>query len=226
MKINVVNVGLMDYSQALKIQENLRELRVDDKIEDTLLIVEHPAVLTLGVKGKEENILVSEEFLQSKDVDVVRLNRGGDVTYHGLGQIVGYPIFHLKNYNKDVRKFVWRIKETFIRMLQEEYNIESYGLDGEHTGVWIGNDKITAIGISISKMVSMHGFAFNVNTNLEHFDWIYPCGFKEKGVISLGKQLGHPMDMDQLRQKTVKYFCELFEVEPIFTSLEKIISKV
>lgn len=223
MKINIINLGTLDYSKVLKIQEELRELRANDKIEDTLLIVEHPPVLTLGVRGKEENILVSKEFLQSKGIDVVRLNRGGDVTYHGPGQIVGYPIFHLKNYNRDVRKFVWTIKEIFIKMLREVYNIESYGMDGEHTGVWIGSDKITAIGISISKMVSMHGFAFNVNTNLEHFSWIYPCGFKDRGVISLEKLLGHPMDMDKLKNRTIDYFCDLFQVEGIFMSLEDLL---
>lgn len=222
MNINIVNLGTMEYSKALKIQENLRILRIDDKIEDTLLIVEHSPVLTLGCRGKKHNILVSEEFLQEQGIEVVSLNRGGDITYHGPGQIVGYPILHLKNYNKDVRGLVWKLKEIFIRLLHEEYKIEAIGLDSDYTGVWIGNNKITAIGISISRMVSMHGFAFNVNTDLSHFNWINPCGFTDKGVISLEKLMGYSLDIEKVKNQIVDYFCELFDVNPVPMSIEKL----
>lgn len=222
MNINVVNLGTMEYLQALSIQENLRKLRIDNKIEDTLLIVEHPPVLTMGCRGQSENILVPHEFLKEQGINVVKLNRGGDVTYHGPGQIVGYPILNLNNYRRDVRSLVWKLKEIFIKMLHEQYNIQSKGLDNEYTGVWLGNDKITAIGISISRMVTMHGFAFNVNTNLDHFTWINPCGFKDKGVTSLEKLMGHPMDMGEVKELTIEYFCDLFKVNPVYLSLEEL----
>lgn len=219
MDVNIVNLGTMEYSQALKIQEGLRKLRIEDKIEDTLLIVEHPPVLTMGCRGKNDNILVPHEFLKQQGIDVVKLNRGGDVTYHGPGQIVGYPILNLNQHQRDVRGLVWKLKEIFIRMLCEEYKIEAKGLDGEYTGVWLGNDKITAIGISISRMVTMHGFAFNVNTNLDHFKWINPCGFTDRGVVSLEKLMGHPMDMEKVKQLTIDYYCALFKAIPVNMSL-------
>ncbi|MPW24824.1 lipoyl(octanoyl) transferase LipB [Alkalibaculum sp. M08DMB] len=222
MNINIVDLGIMDYGETLIIQERLRKLRIENKIEDTLLIVEHLPVLTLGCRGKKSNILVTDEFLKQKGINVINLNRGGDVTYHGPGQIVGYPIINLKNYNRDVRNFVWKLKEIFIRMLREQYKINVSGLDGEYTGVWFGNDKIVAIGIAISRMVSMHGFAFNVNTNLEDFRWINPCGFTDKGVTSLEKLLGHSMNMDEVKQLTINYFIELFEANQISLSLEEL----
>ncbi|QSX09734.1 lipoyl(octanoyl) transferase LipB [Alkalibacter rhizosphaerae] len=213
-KINVVNLGTMNYSEALEIQLKLRDLRVVEKIEDTLLIVEHDPVLTLGSSGKLSNILVSEEFLKSRGIDVVQLRRGGDVTYHGPGQIVGYPIVHMRNYNKDVRSFVQNMKQTFIDLLKEEFGFEAEGKDGDHTGVWVGEEKITAIGISVSKMVTMHGFAFNVNTDLSHFKWINPCGFRDKGVISLEKLMGSSMDMEKMKQKTMNYYCNACGLDP------------
>lgn len=213
-KINVVNLGTMNYSKALAIQLKLRDLRVVEKIEDTLLIVEHDPVLTLGSSGKLKNILVSEEFLKSRGIDVVQLRRGGDVTYHGPGQIVGYPIVHMRNYNKDVRSFVQNMKQTFIDLLKEEFGFEAEGKDGDHTGVWVGEEKITAIGISVSKMVTMHGFAFNVNTDLSHFKWINPCGFRDKGVISLEKLMGSSMDMEKMKQKTMNYYCNAYGLDP------------
>ncbi|MBF7097492.1 lipoyl(octanoyl) transferase LipB [Alkalibacter mobilis] len=213
-KINIVDLGKMEYSEALKIQTRLRDLRVDEKIEDTLLMVEHDPVLTLGSRGKMENILVSEEFLKSNGIEVVQLRRGGDVTYHGPGQIVGYPIVDMKNYDRDLRRFVQNLKQIFIAMLEDEFNIHAEGKEGDHTGVWLGNEKITAIGISVSKMVTMHGFAFNVNTDLNHFKWINPCGFSDKGVTSLEKLMGHSMDMKKMKKLTVEYYCKMFDVDP------------
>jgi len=222
MNVNIVNLGTMEYSKALGIQEALRKLRIEDKIDDTLLIVEHNPVLTLGCRGKVDNILVSDEFLQQQGIDVVKLNRGGDVTYHGPGQIVGYPILNLNNYDRNVRGLIWNLKEMFIRLLREKYNIEAYGLEKEYTGVWLGDNKITAIGVSISRMVTMHGFAFNVNTNLEHFRWINPCGFVDRGVISLEKLVGYPLDMEEVKRYTIEYFCELFEVNPVQMSCKEL----
>ncbi len=222
MNVNIVDLGTMEYSKALALQEGLRNFRVEDKIEDTLLIVEHNPVLTLGRSGKKDNILVSDEFLREQGIDVVKLKRGGDVTYHGPGQIVGYPILHLNNYERNVTALIWNLKEIFIRLLREKYNVEVSGLDKEYTGVWLGNDKITAIGVSISRRVTMHGFAFNVNTNLEHFRWINPCGFIDRGVTTLEKLMGCPLDMDEVKTFTVDYFCKLFKVNPIKMSLEEL----
>lgn len=210
MNLNIMDLGIIDYEEGLRIQESVRRLRIDNKIEDTLLIMEHEPVLTLGCRGDDKNILLSEEALVDKGIKVYKVNRGGDVTYHGPGQIVGYPILNMGNYQRDVRNLVWKLKEVFISMLKNEYNIDSIGLDKDHTGVWIDNDKITAIGISISKMVTMHGFAFNVNTNLDHFKWINPCGFTDRGVVSLEGILGYPLDMQEVKSLVIDYFLKIF----------------
>lgn len=214
MKINVVNLGRMDYKKALDIQERMFDLRQKGEMGDTLLLVEHPPVITVGRRGSESNIVVPKELLESNGVSVYYVTRGGDVTYHGPGQIVGYPIFDLNCHGRDIRDFVFRVEETFIRLLKEEYNIEAYRQDKKYTGVWVGNEKITAIGIAVKRWVTMHGFAFNVNTNLDHFNWIVPCGLTDKGVTSLEKLLGRKQDFDDLNNKVVKYFSEVFGMEP------------
>ena len=134
------------------------------------------------------------------------------MTYHGPGQIVGYPIFDLKKHGRDIKQFVWNIEEVFIRMLKEQFNIEAHREGKEYTGVWVGKDKITAIGISVKKWVTMHGFAFNVNTNLDHFDWIVPCGLNDRGVTSLQKLVGKHMDFDEIMELTADYFCKIFNM--------------
>ena len=125
-----------------------------------------------------------------------------------------YPIMDLRNYGKDIKDFVWRIEEVFIRLLKEEYDIEASREDNKYTGVWVGDEKITAIGIAVKKWVTMHGFAFNVNTNLDHFKWIVPCGLADRGVVSLEKILGKPQDFDRLNDLVVKYFCQVFDLKP------------
>lgn len=213
-KIKIINLGRMDYQEALNIQEKFVAERQAGQGMDTLLLVEHPPVLTLGRRGKLNNIVVPEDFLKANNIKVYEISRGGDVTYHGPGQIVGYPVMDLRNHGRDIKDFVWRIEETFIRLLDEQYNIKADREDNKYTGVWIGDKKITAIGIGVKKWVTMHGFAFNVNTNLDHFNWIIPCGLADRGVISLEKVLGEPQDINRLNDLVARYFCQVFNLEP------------
>ncbi|MFA6309039.1 MAG: lipoyl(octanoyl) transferase LipB [Clostridia bacterium] len=212
MQINVVNLNKIDYGAALEIQLKLLEARQKGTVDDTLLMLEHPPTLTLGMRGRKSNILVPEAYLKESNIDIYDVNRGGDVTYHGDGQVVGYPIFDLTNYNRDIKKFIWNIEEVFIRLIDKEYNITAKREDMKYTGVWIGDNKITAIGMAVKHWVTMHGFAFNVNTNLEHFKLINPCGLTEKGVTSLQQLTGVRQDFAKLNQMVIESFCEVFEV--------------
>jgi lipoyl(octanoyl) transferase len=212
MKISVIKAGMIDYKDALEMQTRLVEQRRAGLIGDTFLLLEHPPVITVGAGGKRANILATDAELAAEGVSVYDITRGGDVTYHGPGQLVGYPIFDLNGFGKDIHLFVNRIEETFIRLLDREFGITA-GRKEKFTGVWVGDDKITAIGIAVKHWVTMHGFAFNVNTQLEHFNWIVPCGIVGKGVTSLEKLLGEKQDMDSVTDLVVQYFCEIFEVE-------------
>ena len=203
----------MDYKEALDIQEKLLEMRQQGNVGDVLLMVEHLPVLTLGRNGDYSNILLTSEELVENGVKTYEVGRGGDVTYHGPGQIVGYPILDLSSYGKDIKDYVWKVEEVFINLLKEEYNISAHREDDKNRGVWVEDKKITAIGIAVKRWVTMHGFAFNVNTQLEHFRWINPCGFTDKGVTSLQKILGYPLDFEQLNQLVLKYFCKVFDTQ-------------
>jgi len=218
LEIDVVNLGRMKYKEALKAQTEKWEKVSKEEERDTLFLVEHPSVITLGIRGKKENILVPEEELERMGVSVVQVNRGGDVTYHGPGQIVGYPIINLKHFGRDIRFFVERIENTFIKLLKDDYGIVAERGDKTYTGVWVGNDKITAIGIEIKRWTTMHGFAFNVNTELSHFNWIIPCGLADRGVTSLEKLTGRKQDMTKLFKRTAEVFCECFGVTPNFVN--------
>lgn len=211
MKLDVKRLGLMDYKEALSIQENMLYKRQQGIINDTLLLVEHPPVLTLGRRGKKENILLPKELLEQKGVSVYEVSRGGDITYHGPGQIVGYPIMDLRDRNRDIKKFVWDIEEVFIRLLKDQYEIDAHREEKTYTGVWVGKEKITAIGIAVKKWVTMHGFAFNANTNLDHFKWIVPCGLTDRNATSLQKLLGRELDMEILNRQVEEYFIKIFE---------------
>ncbi len=218
-KIMVTDLGKMNYKKALKIQETLMSLRQKGKYEDTLLLVEHPHVITLGRRADVDNIVVSEETLSKNGIEIYEINRGGDVTYHGPGQIVGYPIFDLTNYDRDIRAFVWNIEDVFMRMLEKEFEIHARRDEKKYTGVWVGNYKITAIGIAVKKWVTMHGFAFNVSTELKYFDWIVPCGLYDRGVTSLEKLLGRLPDIEKIKEMTIRYFCEVFSVKAHIVNL-------
>ena len=215
MKWNIVSLGRVDYMEALDLQEKLLAKRQQGEIDNTLLLLEHPAVLTLGKRGLYSNIIVPKEELAANRISIYEVARGGDVTYHGPGQIVGYPIIDLKDLNKGVKDFVWTIEEVFIRLLKKEYGITAHREEKKYTGVWVGDEKITAIGIAVKHWVTMHGFAFNVNTELEHYKWINPCGISDKGVTSLEKLLGFPQDFAKLNEMVIEYFCEIFDFEPV-----------
>ncbi|MBI9105395.1 MAG: lipoyl(octanoyl) transferase LipB [Spirochaetales bacterium] len=222
MKINFVDLGLMAYSEALKVQKETVLKVKDGRLDNTLFFVEHPPVLTMGRRAERQNILVSDEILAREGVELFNVERGGDVTYHGPGQIVGYPILRLEEFGRDLHQYVSNIEEIFSRLLKNEYGIETKSDKGKYTGVYIDSRKITAIGIAVRKWISFHGFAFNVKTNLRHFDWIIPCGLADRSVTSVEKELGHEVDFEQLKGLTAKYFSQVFGAELIQRKLQEV----
>jgi len=216
LTIDILYVGRMKYGRALDLQMRLWEKVASGETRDTLVLLEHPEVITLGIRGKKENILVPEDELKRLGVEIVQVNRGGDVTYHGPGQIVGYPIMNLNNWGRDIRDYIMKVENTFIRLLEDDYRIKAVRGDKTYTGVWVGNDKITAIGIQVKRWTTMHGFAFNVNTDLSRFEWIVPCGLKDRGVTSVQKLTGKKQDMDKLFRRTAEVFCECFNASVNF----------
>lgn len=222
-KLNVIFLGMTDYQEALDMQQKLHSYVKNKTIGDTLLLLEHPPVLTLGSRGQRSNIYLSQEQLDQMGVSVFEVDRGGDVTYHGPGQIVGYPIFNLDRHGRDIHDFVFKMQEVFIRLLAREYKLDSHRESAKYTGVWIGDKKITAIGIHIRHWTVSHGFAFNVNTDLSHFSWIKPCGLDDRGVISLEKLAGKKQDMAYLKRLVAGYFCDVFGMEANVCSLRSLI---
>lgn len=210
--IKVIDLGLIDYEEALVIQEKLLQLRREERTEDTLLILEHKPVITIGKSGNKNHILAPKELLAEKGVKICPIGRGGDVTYHGPGQIVGYPIMRFLNHVSGVRELVRSLEEVFIQLLEEDFQIKA-GRDSEHPGVWVGNDKITAIGLLIRSGITMHGFAFNVNTDLTAFSWILSCGITGKGVTSLKKLTGEEQDLRLLKRKVAQHFGRIFHLK-------------
>ncbi len=181
------------------------------------MFCEHPHVYTIGKSGKQENLLISDEFLKSKGTKLYRTNRGGDITYHGPGQIVGYPILDLDNFGLSIKKYIHGLEEVIIRTLQY-WDIVATRSEGA-TGVWLDNSnpvkarKIGAIGARISNLVSMHGFALNVNTNLDYFEYIIPCGIKGKSVTSLQQELGRQIEIKEVKDILIKEFSNVFGME-------------
>ncbi len=227
-KVTFTDLGLIDYKQAWDYQEKLFNEVVQLKIanrtrlpsEQTatgsfLLFCEHPHVYTLGNTGNKEHLLINEQQLEQKNATYYKINRGGDITYHGPGQIVGYPILDLDNFFTDIHKYLRFLEEMVIRTLAE-YGIESGRSEGE-TGVWLdaGNPlkarKICAMGVRASRWVTMHGFAMNVNVDLSYFGNIVPCGIVDKAVTSLDKELGRKVDEEEVKEKLKKHFADLFE---------------
>ncbi len=204
----------MDYGEALELQKDLLVKRQNEEINDTLILLEHPPVITKGKRTEDHHIVLSDSILKSQGIRLYEIDRGGEATYHGPGQLVGYLIFNLYRKQRELKKFITKVEEIFITLLKEEYGI-SADRDLKHRGVWVGNEKITAIGISIHKAVTMHGFAFNINTNLNHFNWIIPCGITDKGVTSIKKITGINQEMEKIKDLTGKYLAEIFNYEDV-----------
>lgn len=231
-KIDFRDLGLMEYEPAFEYQENLlngiiatklqNRDREDGQIDETpnyLLFVEHPHVYTLGKSGHEENMLANSDKLKEINATFVKTNRGGDITYHGFGQIVGYPILDLENFKSDLHYYMRGLEEVIIRVIAE------FGLKGERsqgeTGVWLDVGKpyarkICAMGVKSSRWVTMHGFALNVNTDLRYFEYIIPCGITDKSVTSLQRELERelsPEEVEDIKNKIKKHFADVFEAE-------------
>lgn len=229
-KVFLQNLGLIDYKDAWDYQETLfnkvvaakqakRDREEKQPTPNYLLFCQHPHVYTLGKSGKETNLLISEDFLKSKGAALYRINRGGDITYHGPGQIVCYPILDLDNFGFSIKSYIYHLEEVIIRSMAR-YDITATRLDGA-TGVWLDADnpakarKICAIGVRTSHWVSMHGFALNVNTDLNYFDYIVPCGITGKAVTSMQKELGKEMDTDEVTSVLIGEFEKVFGMEII-----------
>jgi lipoate-protein ligase B len=190
------------------LQKHLWNERLAERIPDTLLLLEHTPVITLGRSADAENIRISRDDLKTKGIDVVEVNRGGDVTYHGPGQITGYLIAALRELSLDVHLFVRGLEEVMIRTLGD-YGVEAGRIPGL-TGVWVGEEKIGAIGVHMSRWISTHGFAFNVRTKLDSFDHIVPCGIRDRGVTSMAHLLGEGVDMEDVAESLGRWAGEVF----------------
>ena len=208
----VVDLGSeRSYNAIFELQKQLLILRQQNKIEDTLLLLEHKKVITIGNFGNKENILFSKAFLEKQGFDVFYTNRGGDVTYHGLGQLIGYFIFNIYNYGSGVREFFKKLEDIFIQFLENYYNIKAHR-EKEYPGVWIGDRKITALGCAIKRGINMHGFSFNINTNLDDFQMIIPCGISDRDVTSLEKEIGHIECIDKVKANIVQVVNKVFDI--------------
>jgi len=208
--LTIVRLGLVPYDEALALQRRLVDARKAGAIADTLLLLEHPHVVTIGVRrGGAANVVATPERLAELGVELFETGRGGDVTYHGPGQIVGYPILDLKPDRCDVHRYVRDIEDVMIRVCKE-LGLDATRLSGL-TGVWIEGEKIGAIGVRISRWVTSHGFAFNVNADLDYFRLIVPCGISDRGVTSLEKLTGVRQNMNEVQRLIERHFLNVFE---------------
>ena len=234
-KVVFKDLGLIDYKKCWDYQERLFSQAIDIKAknrkenssletQNTLIFCEHPHVYTLGKSGNQKNLLVNEAFLKLKGADFYKINRGGDITYHGPGQIVGYPVLDLENFFTDIHKYLRLLEEAVILTLHD------YGLKGERsegeTGVWFDVEtsnarKICALGVRTSRWVSMHGFAFNINSDLSYFENIIPCGIADKKVTSLEREKGYKINIEEVKNKLRGYIADLFQMK--ITCREQII---
>lgn len=209
-RLQVLHLGRIDYQSAWSIQQELAARRAANEIDNTLLLLEHPHTYTFGTKGKREHLLVPEEQLQAEGVAVLNVDRGGDITYHGPGQLVGYPILRLADYGLGCVRYI-RYLEQVLGQVAASYGLNAGRIRG-YTGVWIGNEKLAAIGTKVDRNgITRHGFALNVTTDLRYFERIIPCGIRDKGVCSLESLLGHAVPFADVVTCTARAFEDVFE---------------
>jgi lipoate-protein ligase B len=215
----VCSMGLEDYGGVWELQKRLHGMRMRQEIPDVFLLLEHPPTLTIGKSGSLANVLVSPEVLASMGISLFFIERGGDVTYHGPGQLVGYPIMDLRKRGKDIYQFVTDLEEVMIRAARD-FSMEA-GRDSGHRGVWVGEKELGAIGISVRRWVTMHGFALNVCTNLFHFSFINPCGFTDRQATSMAACLSANVSLESVRERLVSHFASVFNVDFVPTTAEE-----
>jgi lipoate-protein ligase B len=221
-QLNTLNLGLQPYDSALELQHRMVAARKLNKIDDTLILLEHPPVITLGRRGNESNILATSEWLADHGIQVYRVERGGDVTYHGPGQLMGYPIMDLGEHRKDVGWYMHSLEEVLIRALAD-FGVAA-GRISDNIGVWLDErTKIAALGARIENWITYHGFALNVAEDIAHFELIVPCGLSNKQVTSMEEALGRPVDMAKVRERVVDHFAEVFDVEAKQASLDRLL---
>lgn len=214
-KLIYSDLGLIDYAKAWNLQKEVFDKRVSGNTDDTFFMLEHPNTYTLGKTADKNNLISNKDYLEKEGISVFEIDRGGDITYHGPGQIVGYPIIDLKHWKQDTHLYLRNIEETIIKVCNY-YGLNA-GRKEKYTGVWIGERKICAIGVKISRWVTMHGFAFNINTNLNLFNGIIPCGIKDKEVTSLERELGKRFDINEVKEKILEVFINQFNYDEFST---------
>ncbi len=222
-KTLLIDIGITEYAAAWDLQKALHHERVSLSIPDTVLFTEHFNTYTIGKSGGDDHLLATEEELRDGNVSVFKIDRGGDITYHGPGQIVCYPIIDLNNYYLDIHRYMRDLEEVVIRTL-DQFGIKAHR-EPEYTGVWVDSEKICAIGVKVSRWVTMHGFAFNVNTDLSYFGRIIPCGIFHKGVTSLSQLLERTIDISEVKKVVAEKFAEVFQTEIESASFEQFIQK-
>ena len=214
----VFRPGMIDYEDALRLQNRLAEARGGEKIGDILLLLQHPPVITMGKSGKVQNVL-APQAIQEKGIKVIFTDRGGDVTYHGPGQMVIYPILNLRLHGLSVPGYVWKLEETVIRLL-DRFGVKARRIE-KLRGVWVENEKVAALGVHLSRWISKHGLALNVNTNLDPFDLINPCG-TGKRATSMARILGRELPMEEIETLIIQCFADVFGVSISQEPMEKL----
>ncbi len=216
----MLKLGTMNYVEALELQDRLVKAHYEGKVGDLLILLEHPHTYTIGRGGKDAHILFDEKLLARIGASFHRVGRGGDITYHGPGQIVGYPIVDLRRWQPDVHKYLRSLEQVLIRTLRD-FGISAVR-DSHATGVWVGDEKVAAIGVRVSRWITSHGFALNVNADLSYFSHIVPCGLVGKGVTSMDKLLGARVDPQLVAQQLVEHFSSEFRTHLVESSLADI----
>jgi lipoyl(octanoyl) transferase len=214
--LEIRRLGVVPYADALELQKRLVDDRSAGRIPDQLLLLEHPPVITLGVKARNDrsHVVASPDALAAEGVELFESGRGGDVTYHGPGQLVGYPVLDLRPDRCDVHRYVRDLEEVLIRTAAA-FDVNAGRVPGL-TGVWVGAEKLAAIGVRIARWVTSHGFAINVNTDLAHFDFIVPCGIRDKGVTSISRLLGRDVPVKAVEEAVIGAFTDVFERSPAY----------
>ena len=204
-------LGIIDYQKSYALQKQILSGKLNNLQQNTLLLLEHPPTITLGKSGKIENLLISENDLELKGIPIIHTDRGGDITYHGPGQLVIYPIIDLSEYGKNIHWYVFSLQEVAIRVLAD-FSIESKR-DNQYIGVWVNEKKIAAIGVAVHKWITTHGMALNIAPNMKHFDLINPCGIRDKGVTSMSQLLGKDIPIENVINSFVERFSNVFNAQ-------------